>query len=120
MSKILVIEDETMVLKAIEFKLKKEQFEVAIATDGQKAMELLRNESFDIILTDLMIPFYSGLEIIHYVRKEKNSETPIIVLSSLGQEESILEAFKIGANDYITKPFSPNELIIRINKQLNK
>ena len=67
-----------------------------------------------------MIPFYSGLEIIHYVRKEKNSETPIIVLSSLGQEESILEAFKIGANDYITKPFSPNELIIRINKQLNK
>ena len=120
MSKILVIEDETMVLKAIEFKLKKEQFEVAIATDGQNAMELLRNESFDIILTDLMIPFYSGLEIIHYVRKEKNSETPIIVLSSLGQEESILEAFKIGANDYITKPFSPNELIIRINKQLNK
>jgi len=115
--KILVIEDEVMVLKAIEFKLKKSGFEVFTATDGTLALEQIKLQSFDCILTDLMIPFFSGLEIINHVRNVLASKTPIIVLSAIGQEQSIIEAFKLGANDYMTKPFSPNELLIRIHKQ---
>ena len=118
--KILVIEDEVMVLKSIEFKLKKEGFEVVTARDGKVAFDLLTSENFDIILTDLMIPYYSGLELINHIRTDLNSKVPIIVLSSIGQETSIMEAFKLGANDYMTKPFIPNELIVRIRKELVK
>jgi DNA-binding response OmpR family regulator len=115
--RILVIEDEVMVLKSIEFKLKKEGFEVITAPDGKVAQEILSTETFDIVITDLMIPYYSGLELISYVRNELKSSVPIIVLSAIGQEASILEAFRLGANDYMTKPFIPNELIIRIRKE---
>ena len=115
--KILVIEDEVIVLKSIEFKLKKEGFDVITAPDRKVAQDLLSEETFDFIITDLMIPYYSGLELISYVRNDLKSKVPIIVLSALGQEESILEAFRLGANDYMTKPFIPNELIIRIRKE---
>src|ERR1035437_9652981 len=118
--KILVIEDEVMVLKSIEFKLKKEGFDVITAPDGKVAYDLLSEETFDMIITDLMIPYYSGLELSNYVRNELKSKVPIIVLSSMGQEESILEAFRLGANDYMTKPFIPNELIFRIHKEALK
>lgn len=116
--KILIIEDEIMILKSLEFKLKKEGFDVSIAEDGRIAMELIDNNNYDCILTDLLIPFYGGIELINHIRNVLKKNTPIIVLSGIGQEESIMEAFKLGANDYMTKPFSPNELIIRINKQL--
>ena len=115
--KILAIEDEIMVLKAIEFKLKKEGYEVFTAVDGKMALDLISQHSFDCILTDIMIPYFSGLEIINHVRKILSLKTPIIVLSAIGQEQSIIEAFKLGANDYMTKPFSPNELVIRIHRQ---
>jgi two-component system, OmpR family, response regulator VicR len=115
--RILVIEDEIMVLKSIEFKLKKEGFEVITALDGKIALDLLNEEKFDFVITDLMIPYYGGLELINHIRTELKSKVPIIVLSSIGQEVSILEAFKLGANDYMTKPFIPNELIIRIRKE---
>jgi two-component system response regulator VicR len=115
--RILVIEDEVMVLKSIEFKLKKEGFEVITAPDGKVAYEMLSEEPIDMIITDLMIPYYSGLELINHVRSDLKSKVPIIVLSAMGQEESILEAFRLGANDYMTKPFIPNELIIRIRKE---
>src|ERR1035437_2570837 len=118
--KILVIEDEMMVLKSIEFKLKKEGFDVVTAPDGKIALELLASESFDMIVTDLMIPYYSGLELISYIRDELKSKVPIIVLSVIGQEKSILEAFRLGANDYMTNPFIPNELIFRIHKEALK
>jgi len=118
--RILVIEDEVMVLKSIEFKLKKEGFEVVTAPDGKIALDFLVSETFDIVVTDLMIPYYSGLELISYIRNELKSKVPIIVLSVIGQETSIMEAFKLGANDYMTKPFIPNELIFRIRKEAQK
>jgi len=102
--KVLVIEDEMMVLKSIEFKLKKEGFDVVTAPDGKVAHDCLSSDTFDLVLTDLMIPYYSGLELISYIRNELKSKVPIIVLSAIGQEISIMEAFKLGANDYMTKP----------------
>lgn len=120
MSKILVAEDESMILKVIEFRLRKEGFEVIAVSDGKEAMDALKAELPDLILTDIMMPFFSGLEIINYVRNTLHSNVPIIILSSAGYENTVVEAFKMGADDFITKPFNPNELSIRVRKNLER
>ena len=118
--KVLVCEDDEMVLKMVEFKLQKEGYEVILATDGKAAIEKIKEHSPDIIITDIMMPYLTGLEIIHQVRKELKLKTPIIIVSSIGLEKTVLEAFQLGADDFITKPFSPNELSVRIKKLLMK
>ncbi|MEO8821456.1 MAG: response regulator, partial [Ginsengibacter sp.] len=70
----------------------------------------------DLIITDIMMPFASGLEIIETVKKKSGNRIKIIVLSAMGQENVVLEAFQLGADDYITKPFSPNELSMRVRR----
>ncbi len=118
--KILVCEDDYMVIKAIEHKLTREGYEVDNANDGKVASDKLREQDYDLVITDLLMPFTGGLEIINLVRNELNKETPIIVLSKVGNEETIIEAFKLGADDYLTKPFSPNELSIRVKRLIIK
>ncbi|MFC3810281.1 response regulator transcription factor [Lacihabitans lacunae] len=114
--KVLLIEDDLLLLKTLEFKLKKEGFEVEIAKNGYDALESLKNDIPDLIVTDIMMPFVNGLEIISMVRNEMMSNVIIIVLSAAGLEKVVLEAFELGADDFISKPFSPNELIMRIKK----
>jgi two-component system response regulator VicR len=116
--KLLVCEDDFMMLKTIEHKLKTENFEVDLAKDGKIAFEKIKANDYDLIITDLLMPYTTGLEIINLVRKELNKKTPIIVLSKIGMEKTVLQAFDLGADEYIVKPFSPNELIIRIKKLL--
>ncbi|MEE4175961.1 MAG: response regulator transcription factor [Bacteroides sp.] len=116
--KILVCEDDYMVIKAIEHKLTREGYEVDIANDGRMATEKLKSERYDLVITDLLMPFSGGLELINLMKNELKKETPIIVLSKVGNEETIIEAFKLGADDYLTKPFSPNELSIRVKRFL--
>ena len=118
--KILVCEDDFMIVKAIEHKLLKDGYEVQIAQDGKEASEEIKNNSYDLILTDILMPFLGGLELINLIRNQLQKDTPIIVLSRLGNEESIIEAFKLGADDYITKPFSPSELSLRVKRLLIK
>lgn len=118
--KILVCEDDYMMVKAIEHRLLRDEYEIVVATDGQVAAEKIKTEEFDLILTDMLMPFLGGLEIINLVKNDLKKKTPIIVLSKLGQEESIIEAFKLGADDYMTKPFSPNELSLRVKRFLLK
>src|SRR5665647_3940404 len=107
---ILVAEDEMIMLKTIELRLKKDGYNVIATQDGMEALKKIEESSPDLIITDIMMPFLSGLEIIESVRKKMGRKTPIIVLSAMGQENVVLEAFQLGADDYITKPFSPNEL----------
>ena len=116
--KILVCEDDYMVIKAIEHKLTREGYEVDIANDGRMAKEKLKTQFYDLVITDLLMPFNGGLELINMMKNELKKETPIIVLSKVGNEETIIEAFKLGADDYLTKPFSPNELSIRVKRFL--
>jgi DNA-binding response OmpR family regulator len=113
---ILVAEDDIIVLKTIELYLKKDGHNVIIAQDGNEALTRIEEMSPDLIITDIMMPFASGLEIIEAARKKCGKKVPIIILSAVGEENVALEAFQLGANDYITKPFSPNELSTRINK----
>ncbi len=107
-----------MMLSLLEFKLKKEGFVTILAENGKQAMEIIKKESPDLFLIDIMMPFINGLELTSFIRNELNSKVPIVVLSSAGQEEMVMKAFNLGANDFIPKPFSPNELIIRIKRIL--
>ncbi len=119
MKKILVIEDNPMVIKSLQFKLTKDGHEVLIAKDGREAMKFLKEANFDLILTDLMLPFVTGKELISYIKKN-SPKIPIIVLSTSTQENIIMDAFNMGVDDFITKPFSPNELSLRVKRFLNK
>ncbi len=118
MVRVFVIEDDAIILKTVELKLAKEGFEVSCFDNGKDAMSAIKSNPPDLILTDVMLPYTSGLEITSYVKSLEGEKIPVIVLSSMGQEKSVEQAFKLGADDYITKPFSLNELAIRIKKQI--
>lgn len=114
--KILVCEDDFMMLKTIEHKLLREGYEVELAEDGKVAFEKLNEQEYDLVVTDLLMPYSTGLEVIDLIRNKLNKKIPIIVLSKVGMEKTVLQAFDMGTDDYIVKPFSPNELIIRIKR----
>lgn len=119
--KILVCDDDEALVSIIRFKLGRENFEeVMKASDGREAKALLQQHDFDLIISDIHMPFHSGLEIISFVRETLKKQTPIIILSAEGLEGTILQAFEIGANDFVTKPFSPAELAIRVKRLLKK
>lgn len=118
MQKVLLIEDDALIQKAVASKLIKEGFDTVCCSDGKEGIEKLEEEQPDIVLTDVMLPYASGLEIVSAVRALQGKRIPVIVFSTLGQEQTVSEAFDLGADDYITKPFSMSELIIRIKKQL--
>jgi len=118
--KILVAEDEPMLLKTIELKLKKEGYEVITTSDGREAAAKIQEVDPDLVITDIMMPYVSGLEIVALIRKNNNKRIPIIMLSSMEQEKVVMEAFELGADDYITKPFSLNELAIRVKRLMSQ
>ncbi|NJO69988.1 MAG: response regulator transcription factor [Bacteroidetes bacterium] len=119
--KILICEDDTMTLKALEHKLKKEGYSVVTAQDGKTACDILSKQTdIDLLLTDLHMPVLTGLELISFVREELKSHMPVIMLTRVGLEETVLHAFELGADDYITKPFNPEELALRIKRLLIK
>jgi len=115
---ILVAEDDELILKTIEHKLIKEGHQVILSRNGKEAIEKIKVLDVDIVITDIMMPFASGIEILSSL-KEMNKTTPVLVLSSMGQEEVVVEAFNLGASDFMVKPFSPNELILRIKRLVN-
>ena len=114
--KIVLAEDNSVLSLLLKFRLEKEGYRLFIAKDGKAAIEHIEQFKPDLILTDIMMPFVSGLEVISHVRNKLNSQTPIIVFSSAGQEEIVLKAFDIGATDFMSKPFSPHELVIRVKR----
>ncbi|MDQ6901993.1 MAG: response regulator [Bacteroidota bacterium] len=115
---ILVAEDEMMMLKTIELRLKKDGHKIILCQDGREAIKKIEELTPDLIITDIMMPYASGLEIIGAVKAKGGKKIPIIVLSAMGQENVVLEAFQLGADDYITKPFSPNELSVRVKRYI--
>lgn len=117
MAKVLVIEDEELMIKALEFRLKKDGYDVQLARDGAQGIEILDNNTFDLVITDIMMPFVSGLEVVSYIKSHPiMKDTPVIVLSSIGLERVVMEAFELGVDDFITKPFNLGELVIRVKK----
>ena len=116
--KILIAEDDEMMLKTMEFKLIREGYEVITCSDGKEALEKIVSENPDLIISDIEMPFVSGLDIVNKVKIELQLNIPIIILSAVGLEKTVLKAFELGTDDFITKPFSPNELIVRVKRLL--
>lgn len=119
---IFVAEDDEHISYLLKFLLERNGYIVEISDDGFKFLDLVK-ESLqpDLILLDMMLPYIDGYELIKQLRQEKGwYDVPIIALSSLTREEDIVRAFRLGANDYVTKPFQPQELIARINRLIEK
>jgi DNA-binding response OmpR family regulator len=115
---ILVADDDLIILKTIELRLKKDGYNVIISQDGKEALEKIEEASPDLIITDIQMPFLTGLELLEAVKKRYGKKIPVIILSAMGQESEVLKAFQSGADDYITKPFSPNELAMKVKKYI--
>jgi DNA-binding response OmpR family regulator len=114
--KILVAEDEPVMLMAIVGKLKKDGYEVTGISDGREALKAYESDRPDLIITDILMPYTSGLEFISIVKSGQGSNIPIIVLSGIGEEATVMEAFDLGADDFLTKPFNPVELSVRVKR----
>ena len=120
---ILVVEDEAAIQQLISYNLIKAGFHVTCADNGEEALECLLQETIDCVLLDLMLPGMSGLEVCETIRRksEKNGRyIPIVMLTAKGEEEDIVEGLEYGADDYVTKPFSPKVLIARIKAVLRR
>ncbi|AYD48857.1 response regulator transcription factor [Arachidicoccus soli] len=115
--KILIAEDEPLLLKVLEMRLKKEGYHVILSIDGKEALDQIILECPDLVIIDFMMPYYSGLEVLVEIRQQLKLSTPVIILSAMEQEDIKTNALNLGANDYILKPFNPGELLQRI-KQL--
>ena len=118
MSKILIVEDDENIISILKYILEKEGFSLSFATDGEKGLSLSLKEDFDIILLDVMLPFMNGFDILKGLREKKT--TPVIMLTAMDDEDSKVRGFELGANDYVSKPFSNRELIARINANIRK
>lgn len=116
--KILMVEDEESILEAVRYSLDRDGYQVVTAQDGLTGLALSRNESPDLIILDIMLPNLDGIEICKEIRK--TSSTPIIMLTAKGEEIDRIIGLEIGADDYITKPFSIRELIARIKGLLRR
>ena len=116
---VLVVEDEPHILDPLEFLLERNGFSVRAVTDGVAACRSIEQSPPDLVLLDVMIPNIDGFEVLRMVRgRFDESALPVVILSAKGQEADRLKARELGANDFITKPFSNSDLIARIARQL--
>jgi len=118
MSKVLVVDDDPGIVKVVRAYLEQEGFQVLVAYDGKKAMQIARNDKPDLVVLDLMLPEMDGWDVCRALRKE--SDVPIIMLTARVEESDKLIGLELGADDYVTKPFSPRELVARVRSVLRR
>jgi DNA-binding response OmpR family regulator len=120
MAHLLVVEDDDDIATLLAYQLEKLGFTVSRARDGQEAVDNLSSGSFDLVLLDIMLPKLDGLEVLKTMRYRLGLTTPVIVESAKGEEADIVTALEIGADDYVTKPFSTNVLMAKIKSLLRR
>ncbi|MCK4917353.1 MAG: response regulator transcription factor [Candidatus Omnitrophica bacterium] len=119
--KILVVEDDKNISKLVKYNLEKAGFDCVATLTGEAALEVLDRESFDLIILDIMLPEMDGFEMCRHIKQEtKLSSIPIIMLTAKGEEVDKVVGFELGADDYVVKPFSPRELILRVKVILKR
>ena len=113
--KILVVEDEKSISKLIRYNLEKAGFETVAAKSGEEAIQILDKQEINLVILDIMLPDIDGLEVCRIVKQNKSLKNiPIVMLTAKAQEVDRVVGFELGADDYVTKPFSPRELVLRI------
>lgn len=118
MTKILIVDDETSLVEALRFQFRREGYEVVSAHDGRRAVEIAQHERPDLIVLDVMLPELDGFEACRLIRSR--SSVPIIMLTAREEEIDRIVGLEIGADDYLTKPFSPRELLARVKAMLRR
>lgn len=119
--KIIIVDDEKDILELIEYNLNKNGYKTSTAGSGEEALNKIKDSNFDLILLDLMLPGMDGLEVCKKLKADKDkSKIPVIMLTAKGEEADIVTGLELGAEDYITKPFSPRVLLSRIKTILRR
>ena len=118
MYKILVVDDDKEIVKAIEIYLGKENYKIIKAYDGEQALEEIKKNEIQLVILDIMMPNKDGIETLEEIRKDKN--IPVIMLSAKSEDIDKINGLNVGADDYVTKPFNPVELIARVNALIRR
>ncbi|MEY3659607.1 MAG: response regulator [Pseudohongiellaceae bacterium] len=119
--KIVIIEDEPDILEVLSYNLRREGFEIMSATDGNQGLALVKRELPDLVLLDLMLPGMDGVELCTNIKKHPQTQhTLLIMVTAKGEESDIVLGLGVGADDYVTKPFSPKELVARVKAVLRR
>ncbi len=119
--KILVVDDEENIVELVKFNLEQEGYQVTSAYTGKKALDLIKEDRFDLVILDLMLPEMDGFDICRKIRNKTGiNRLPVIMLSAKSEEVDKVLGLEIGADDYITKPFSPRELLARVKAVLRR
>ena len=117
--KILIADDEPNIVISLEFLLRREGFEVSVARDGQEALDAIRRDRPQLVLLDVMMPKKSGYDVCQEVRGDNSiSDTKILMLTAKGRELDVAKGLAMGADDYMTKPFSTKELVLKVRELL--
>lgn len=121
-AKILVVDDEPSIVKSIQYSLEKEGYQVVTANDGQQALEVARREKPNLVVLDVMLPGMDGVSVCQELRKSESSsaDAPVIMLTARDDETSVVVGLEVGADDYMTKPFRPRELVSRVRAHLRR
>lgn len=114
---ILIAEDDEPISKLISYKLKKEDLETSVVTEGDQVIPELKSGEYEALIMELMLPVLDGMSILNRI-KEQDLEIPVLILSAKSQEKDIIKALNQGADEYITKPFRPDELMLRLKRLL--
>ena len=118
---VLIVEDEPSLVELLSYNLERAGFAVAVARDGEEALLAMREKRPDVVLLDWMLPYVSGIEICRRMRRDSETRgVPIIMLTARGEEDDRVRGLDAGADDYITKPFSPGELVARVRAVLRR
>jgi len=119
--KIVLVEDESQIARLIEFKLRKEGYQVTWKENGEEALVAIKEEKPDLVLLDVMMPVMDGYEVLRQIKEDENLKSiPVIMLTARAQERDVVKGIDLGAQDYITKPFHPAELLVQVKRILAK
>ncbi len=119
MPTVLVADDEKLLRELLQFRLTQRDFDAVLASDGREALQRLEDSEPDAVVLDMMMPVHDGLEVLRRMRaSERHAKTPVIMLTARRGEKDIVGALELGANDYLVKPFMPEELLARLSRLL--
>lgn len=118
--KILICEDNKLASKTLEVVVSKAGYLTEKAVDGNDAIDLLRENIYDLVIMDIHLPFHSGLELVRYMREELKSKTPVLIVTAFSDRQMQTQASELGINGYIVKPFNPADLLQQIREILKK
>lgn len=117
-NKISIAEDDNSISRLIAYKFEKENYQIRVVNTGDKVLTELKTDAYDALILDLMLPVLDGMQVLKKIKAEE-IKIPVLVLSAKSQEEDILKGLNAGADEYMTKPFRPDELLLRLQKMLS-